>query len=382
MATTLQNKKRFPFVPVLVFLFLFSGMVYYGYTHFLKKEVIAAPVTNGLNSKLPAAAETKELNKLEMYLQAEKDSAMKKEQRSNDPYHNAVSQQNTDKPDKRFLAQYKPSGGMHFEVAPKDKPTERTEKTEKDIDQKIQLLYQTLNTTDRKKSTNKIVLDNEKQQTNNTPPLGGKGGMDKGGEAKGVDPELKQLEGMLDKLIDIQHPELVKERYGKKDSSVVASVGKALIKHSVTAVVHNTQVVSNGSTIKIRLTEAMMIGDKTIPKGNFLFGTCTLNNERLTVQLTNLTSQNEVIPVVLSVYDLDGIEGIYIPGNLSREVVKEGTDQAISSFNLNSYDPSLTGQVASAGLQATKALLSKKVKLIRVTVKAGHHVLLQNKVGY
>ncbi len=379
MATTLQNKKRFPLVPVLIFLLLFSGIVFYGYTHFFKKEVTAVPVTNGLNSKLPAAAETKELNKLEMYLQAEKDSAMKKEQRSNDPYHKAVIEQNTDKADKRLLTQYKPSGGMHFDVAPKAQPTERTEK---DIDQKIQLLYQTLNTTDRKNSTDKVVLDNEKQQTNNTPPLGGKGGDSKGGEGKGGDPELKQLEGMLDKLIDIQHPELVKERYGKKDSSVVASVGKALIKHSVTAVVHNTQVVSNGSTIKIRLTEAMVIGDKTIPKGNFLFGTCTLNNERLTVQLTNLTSQNEVIPVVLSVYDLDGIEGIYIPGNLSREVVKEGTDQAISSFNLNSYDPSLTGQVASAGLQATKALLSKKVKLIRVTVKAGHHVLLQNKVGY
>lgn len=377
MAITLQNKKRFPYVPVLVFLLLFSGMVYYGYTHFLKKEVIAIPVTNGLNSKLPAAAETKELNKLEMYLQAEKDSAAKKEQRSNDPYHKSVIDQNTDKadkPDKRLLRQYKPLGGMHFEVAPKDKPTERTEK---DIDQKIHLIYQTLNTTDRKKSTDKVVLDNEKQQTNNTPPLGGKGG-----ESKAVDPELKQLEGMLDKLIDIQHPELVKERYGKKDSSVAAPVGKAFIKHSVTAVVHNTQVVSNGSTIKIRLTEAMMVGEKIIPKGNFLFGTCTLNNERLTVQLTNLTSQNEVIPVVLSVYDLDGIEGIYIPGNLSREVVKEGTDQAISSFNLNSYDPSLTGQVANAGLQATKALLSKKVKLIRVTVKAGHHVLLQNKVGY
>jgi conjugative transposon TraM protein len=175
----------------------------------------------------------------------------------------------------------------------------------------------------------------------------------------------------------IQHPETLKQRKAIKDTASFPAAISA-IPVSVTAVVHSTQILTSGSTIKFRLTEDMKIKDRVIPKGAFLFGVCTISNERLTAQVNNVAYLNQVSPVSLSVYDIDGIEGIYVPGAVSREVIKEGTDQAIQSFNPGSYDPSLTGQVASAGLQATKALLSRKVKMIRVTVKAGHRILLQN----
>jgi hypothetical protein len=41
-------------------------------------------------------------------------------------------------------------------------------------------------------------------------------------------------------------------------------------------------------------------------------------------------------------------------------------------------DPSLGAQAASAGIQAAKTLISKKVKLVKVTVKAGYQVLLRD----
>ena len=42
-----------------------------------------------------------------------------------------------------------------------------------------------------------------------------------------------------------------------------------------------------------------------------------------------------------------------------------------------SLDPTLTEQVASAGITAAKPF-SVKVKLVKVTVKAGYQVLLKN----
>jgi hypothetical protein len=56
----------------------------------------------------------------------------------------------------------------------------------------------------------------------------------------------------------------------------------------------------------------------------------------------------------------------------------EGTDKAINSFSLNSYSTSIASQVAGAGIQAGKSLLSKKVKLQTATLKASHYVLFKS----
>jgi hypothetical protein len=85
-----------------------------------------------------------------------------------------------------------------------------------------------------------------------------------------------------------------------------------------------------------------------------------------------------IFPVSLSVYDMDGLAGIYIPGAITRDVAKQTGDEAIQGIGLTTLDPSLGAQAASAGIQAAKTLISKKVKLVRVVVKAGYQVLLKD----
>jgi hypothetical protein len=75
---------------------------------------------------------------------------------------------------------------------------------------------------------------------------------------------------------------------------------------------------------------------------------------------------------------MDGLPGIHIPGAITRDVAKESADQGISTMGLNALDPSLSGQAATAGIEAAKALISRKIKLVRVSVKAGYQVLLKN----
>jgi hypothetical protein len=43
-----------------------------------------------------------------------------------------------------------------------------------------------------------------------------------------------------------------------------------------------------------------------------------------------------------------------------------------------SLDPSVGAQAMSAGIEATKTLLSRKVKLIKVMVKAGYKIYLKD----
>ena len=227
------------------------------------------------------------------------------------------------------------------------------------------------------------------------------------------DTELQQLNGMLEKILDVQHPERVQEKlrqfsetrrgqvfavsstmqgnavslldtdrlaentsngfYSLADNNVTSD-----IQNSMQAVIHETQTIVNGSTVKLRLTNDVVINGVHIPKDNFLFGIASLNGERLNIKINSIRYHNSLFPVELSVYDMDGLNGIYIPGAITRDVAKESAERSVQGIGLTSLDPSWQAQAAAAGIETAKTLFSKKVKLIKVTVKAGYRVLLRD----
>jgi hypothetical protein len=71
------------------------------------------------------------------------------------------------------------------------------------------------------------------------------------------------------------------------------------------------------------------------------------------------------------------MEGIHIPGAITRDVAKQSADNSLQNIEMTSIDPSLKVQAANAGINAAKSLLTKKVKLVKVTVKAGYRILLK-----
>ncbi|WP_214072590.1 conjugative transposon protein TraM [Mucilaginibacter sp. dw_454] len=217
------------------------------------------------------------------------------------------------------------------------------------------------------------------------------------------DPQMQQMNAMLEKVLDIQHPERLQQQLRqqslKNKGRVYPVTGPDEIPHSgftttgfyglddnavadssalpaIPAVVQETQTVTTGATIKLRLTEDVMVNGTLIPKNNFVYGSCNIDGERLKISITGIRYNNSVFPVGLSVYDLDALEGIRVPGAIGRDASKEGADRGVQSMQLMSLDPSLGAQAASAGLEAVKGFASKKVKLVRVTVKAGYPVLL------
>ena len=224
-----------------------------------------------------------------------------------------------------------------------------------------------------------------------------------------VDPEIEQLSGMLDKILKIQQPPKMDsthgetpairtsysasttpdgETYGEVDSSSGNSTGffelcvdtgfDEDVSHLIEAVVDETQTLVAGSTVKMRLSKDIYIKGIRIQEGQFVYGTVSISSERLKISVNSIYRGNILLPVSLEVYDLDGISGIYIPGSVTRESGKQSADQAMGSLGLMAVDPSVGAQAATAGIQAAKSLLSKKVRQVKVTVLEGHHVILKD----
>jgi hypothetical protein len=215
-------------------------------------------------------------------------------------------------------------------------------------------------------------------------------------QGSGTNPEMDQVNGMLEKILDIQHPDRVKEKMQSPEhQQSVFSVSlnddslsnqfysledtSSNDANAIPAVIHETQTIVSGSTVKLRLLSEINIAGRLVPKDNFVYGIASLNGERLNITVKGVCYNNSILPVALSAYDLDGMEGIYIPGAITRDVAKQSTDNSLQQIGLNSPDPSIGMQAANAGIQAAKTILSKKVKLVKVTVKAGYKILLKDK---
>jgi len=146
--------------------------------------------------------------------------------------------------------------------------------------------------------------------------------------------------------------------------------------HAIAAVIHQTQSLRSGDVVKLRLIRSMQIGGLEIPADSFVYGLAHLNKQRLEIQISRIRMGTALIPVDLKVYDLDGLAGIHIPGALTRDVAKESAARSVQSIGLQGVGQSWSTQAALAGMETAKDLIQKKVRLVRVTLKAGYQVLL------
>ncbi|WEK20438.1 MAG: conjugative transposon protein TraM [Candidatus Pedobacter colombiensis] len=192
---------------------------------------------------------------------------------------------------------------------------------------------------------------------------------------KEQDPEMQQLGGMLQQIIDIQHPELVKERVAQSGSRVINSDS---LFRAVPAVIVTKKRIVHGASIELSLLDSVWLKGQLIPKGHRVFGVCRVTNQRVLIDIKNIRLGNSIVPTSLSVYSLDGMEGLNAPEAMLTDALNGGTIDASSSIGLGSFDQSLVTQVAGAGIDAAKGLLSKKLRRVKVSLKAGEKVLLRN----
>lgn len=170
----------------------------------------------------------------------------------------------------------------------------------------------------------------------------------------------------------------------KKRNSFYTSGTKAAAANSNTlsAAIHQDQTVVNGSTVKLRLLNDISINGVVVPKNTFVYGSASLSAERLNIEITSIRYKNDILPVNLNVYDVDGIEGVSIPGSQVRTAGKEAmADGAQSIGNGTIVAPTAGGQIAveaaNAGIGAVKSLAGKKAKQVKVFVKANYRVFLK-----
>jgi len=152
-------------------------------------------------------------------------------------------------------------------------------------------------------------------------------------------------------------------------------------KNTISACVHTRQTVTDGQTVRFRLLEPMLVSGREIPRNTSMVGVAKIQGERLNVLISSLEYHGNIIPVELAVYDTDGQAGIFIPGSMERSAAKEivagmGTS-AGSSMNFSTdAGAQLAADLGKGLIQGTSQYFSKKMRTVKVHLKAGYKVLL------
>lgn len=153
--------------------------------------------------------------------------------------------------------------------------------------------------------------------------------------------------------------------------------------NTVKACVHNDQVVVSGQSVKLRLLEPVKAGGIIIPENQMITGIATIQGERLGITVSSLEYRGRIIPIKISVYDMDGQQGIFIPGSMEVNALKEvtasmgqGAGTSISITQGTTAGQQLAADLGRSLIQGASQYVSKKVRTTKATLKAGHRLLL------
>ena len=154
---------------------------------------------------------------------------------------------------------------------------------------------------------------------------------------------------------------------------------KAIIDENVKAV--------DGSRVRLRLLDDIEINDVMVPKGTYIYAQMSgFGSQRVKGSVKSILIHDELIKVNLSIYDTDGLEGLYVPSSSFRETSKDVASGAMSNTSsLTSGNTSggnaLTqwgNQAISNIVQKTSNAIGKSIKKNSAKLKYGTFVYLIN----
>lgn len=155
------------------------------------------------------------------------------------------------------------------------------------------------------------------------------------------------------------------------------SLIKAIIDEDIKAV--------DGSRVRLRLLDDIEIGNIIMPKGSYLYAIMNgFSSQRVKGTVKSLMYGDNLVKVSLSLYDTDGLEGLYIPGSQFRETSKEVASSALSSsmnMNQGGYNNNLSQwgmQAIQNAYQRTTSAVGKVIRKNSAKLKYGTFVYLVN----
>ncbi len=155
--------------------------------------------------------------------------------------------------------------------------------------------------------------------------------------------------------------------------------------HLIKAIIDENIKAADGSRVRLRLLDDVEINETIVKKGSYIYAIMSgFGSQRVKGNVNSLMVGDELVKVSLSLYDTDGLEGLYVPSSSFRETSKDVASSAMNgTMSMNNGNEG--NNFAQWGMQAvqnaytrTSNAISKAIKKNSVKLKYGSFVYLVN----
>jgi len=135
-----------------------------------------------------------------------------------------------------------------------------------------------------------------------------------------------------------------------------------------------------GSRIRLRLLEDIVAGNFHIPKGTYLFAEINgFSGQRVTLLVKSILLANQILPVKLEVYDMDGLPGLFVPNSAFRDFTKDlggNSMQGVNITNGAATGSQLLMSSVDKVFQSTSSAIASAIRKNKAKIKYNSYIYL------
>ena len=132
-----------------------------------------------------------------------------------------------------------------------------------------------------------------------------------------------------------------------------------------------------GSRIRFRLLEDIFVGNGRISKGSILYGQISgFSMQRVNLTIVSVFTKGEIFPVNLSIYDVDGMKGLYVPQSVFREMIREMGSNSVQGTQMDMGGEGFFTSIGSKLFTSTSKSIANLIKTNKAKLKYNSYVFL------
>ncbi|KMQ72251.1 conjugative transposon protein TraM [Chryseobacterium koreense] len=134
-----------------------------------------------------------------------------------------------------------------------------------------------------------------------------------------------------------------------------------------------------GSRIRFRLLEDINVGKHKINKGTILYGQISgFAMQRVNLNVISILKDGNILPVNLSVFDMDGMQGLYVPASDFREMLREMGSNSVQGTQMDKGGESFFTSLFSSLFSSTSKTISNMIRQNKAKLKYNSYIYLIN----
>ncbi len=103
----------------------------------------------------------------------------------------------------------------------------------------------------------------------------------------------------------------------------------------ITAIIDENVKAVDGSRVRLRLLDDVEIGNVNVKKGTYLYATMSgFGKQRVNGKVESVFYNEDIIRVSLSIFDTDGLEGLYVPISQFKETAQDVVSSAMQGSSI------------------------------------------------